>query len=156
MSKKLSAIICLIGMFFAHQGTAAEAEADANIRCPAVLKSFVALEESASMRNWLLGGPRQTYTLKGGRVFVGRLTEESIQPAAEVKPIPHVERMEEKKVFFQVWNLEAPAFDNVLLICDYSGTDNYLIYALDAKIKKCAEIVPVTRSDGAPSRVECQ
>ncbi len=136
--------------------TAAPATAEEMVSCPAILKSFVALEDKSSSQNWLLGGPRQTFNLKNGRVFIGKLSEESIQPSAEIRPIPHIERIDDKKVFVQVWNLESPGFDNALLICDYSGTDNYLIYALDASIAKCQEVVPVGKSDTIPTRVECE
>lgn len=150
MSKKLLLILVALGLSGVMPVHAA------GVKCPTTLKSFVALEDNNSSEDWLLGGPRQTYVLKGARVFTGKLSEESIQPSSEVKPIPHMERLDEKKVFYQVWHLEDPRFDNALLICDYAGSDNYLIYALAPAIKQCSEIDPMEKTETTQTRVECQ
>jgi hypothetical protein len=149
MSKKLLWLIVI-----AIIGTSAPSYAN-SVKCPTVLKSFVASDDTNLSKNWLLGGPRQTYILKGSRVFMGKLAEQSIQPASEVRPIPHMEDISDKKVFYQVWNLEYPRYrGNSLLVCDYAGSDNYLIYALEPEISKCSEINPMDKSE--PTRVECQ
>lgn len=150
MSKKLLGLVTISIIV----GISAPAYAS-SVKCPTVLKSFVASEDTNLSKNWLLGGPRQTYILKGSRVFSGKLAEQSIQPSAEVRPIPHMEDISDKKVFYQVWNLEDPRYrGNSLLVCDYAGSDNYLIYALEPEITKCSEINPMDKSE--PTRVECQ
>lgn len=149
MSKKL---LWLIAATMAV-GISAPANAG-SVKCPTVLKSFMTSNEINLSKNWLLGGPRQTYILKGARIFTGNLSEESIQPSSEVKPIPHMEDIADKKVFYQVWNLEDSRYDKSLLVCDYGGSDNYLIYALEPEVSKCSEISPMDKSE--PTRVECQ
>ena len=152
------AVLVLLTLAVACPPAALAADAKAKsggvIRCPTVLKSFVSLEDSANSKEWLLGGPRQTFILKGARIFVGTLSENSIKPSAEIKPIPHMESVTDQKVFLQVWSIAELNLDQLLLVCDYAGSDNYLIYQLGSSIKKCTELDPMDKSE--PTRVECQ
>lgn len=134
------------------------------LACPSILKSIVSLGEDVDGKAWEIGGPRPFFMLKGGRIFAGPLSVSTIQPGFEVKSIPHIEKVRAisdgvdiyKEIFHQVWDFDGSNKGGLLLVCDYSGTGNFLMRALNTHIRRCTDVAPVDKLDNIPPRVECE
>ncbi len=155
--KKLFALTLLVGTSVMAPAAFAAADApaaavvaaipphEAFILCPPMLRHVPVIEDLHA-KAWKLGGPKQAAPLKDGRIFIGKPTEDALTPEAEVKPIPHLDKAKEE--FVQIWQFSDQQRGHMVLVCDYSGTDNFLMRALDASVSQCASHDPLDREKG--------
>lgn len=138
---------------FAREETPAAPNANA-ITCPKELRNQVSIDDPHA-KEWVVGGPDQTTPLKGARVFTGPLDEKTIERYNELTAIPFMNR--DKGEFQQVWSFDEKLLAaGILLVCDYSGNNHFLMRAVPPGTKECKEVDPVDKNDASVSVVSCQ
>lgn len=134
--------------------TGSSSPTTAGIVCPPELKSLVAVDDPNS-HGWSVGGPEQTALLKGARLYAGPLSEKTMERYNELTAIPIMNR--EKGEFQQVWSFDTSLLAaGIMLVCDYSGNNHFLMRALPSGTKECRETDAIERADVTPTTVFCQ
>jgi hypothetical protein len=134
--------------------TTGAASPTSGIVCPPELRSLVAVDDPNS-HGWSVGGPEQTALLKGARLYAGPLSEKTMERYNELTAIPIMNR--ERGEFQQVWSFDTSLLAaGVMLVCDYSGNNHFLMRALPSGTKECRETDAVERADVTPTTVTCQ
>lgn len=142
------------------------AHAEGGVQCPGLIRSTIMLDEGDSIKSWDIGGKKLYSILKGGRIFVGEPNPESLRPENEVKPIPQIEKFDyidkkkgkeiTKRIFYQIWNFNKNDGRHYFLVCDYAGTEVYLMRRIDPSISRCVDISFLDNGDNQTPRVECK
>lgn len=93
--------------------------------------------------------------LKGARLFSGPVAEQTMERFNELTAIPFMDR--EKGEFEQVWTLDEKLLQTgIMIVCDYSGSTNFLMRAIPPGTKTCKEVDPIDKSDATVTTVSCQ
>ncbi|MBP7252704.1 MAG: hypothetical protein KBA75_04380 [Alphaproteobacteria bacterium] len=139
---------------FAREPDAPAAPNAAAITCPKELRNQVSIDDPHA-KDWIVGGPDQTTPLKGARLFAGPPDEKTIERYNELTAIPFMNR--DKGEFQQVWTFDEKLLQaGILLVCDYSGNNHFLMRAIPPGTKDCKELDPVDKNDISITTVVCQ
>ena len=124
------------------------------IQCPPELRNQVMIDGKNST-DWIVGGEGRNSPLKGGRMFIGPVSESTIQKYNELTAIPSM--LKEKAKFQQTWNLDEQMFEaGVLLVCDYAGNSHYLLRGVPRGVKQCQEVDVIDKNADNPPKVRCK
>lgn len=140
---------------FAREPEAGSAGApQSKLACPSALRTLIATVDG-EVKGWVVGGTEQTMPLKGARLFSGPVAEQTIERFNELTAIPFMDR--EKGEFEQVWTLDEKLLQTgIMIVCDYSGSSNFLMRAVPPGTKTCKEVDPIDKSDASVTTVSCQ
>jgi hypothetical protein len=139
---------------FAREPEPNAAPSTPTITCPKELGSQVSIDDPYA-KDWIVGGSDQTTPLKAARVFAGPPDEKTIERYNELTAIPFMNR--DRGEFQQVWTFDDKLLQaGVLLVCDYSGSNHFLMRAIPPGTKECKEVDPVDKNDASTTTVSCQ
>lgn len=124
------------------------------IQCPPELRNQVTVNNDES-KSWVVGGEGKNSPLKGARLYVGPVSETTLQKYNELTAIPEMNK--EKAEFRQTWSLDEQMYETgILLVCDYAGNNHYLMSALPRGIKRCEELDIINEKSETPPTVGCK